>query len=110
MNWFLRDESGKFLWPGYGENMRVLQWIVERCEGRAQGTESPLGIMPRFEHLNWRGLEKVSEGRYAQLANIDRAAWKTELASHDELFGKLGRHLPPALEAHRGQMHQKLAS
>ena len=109
VNWFLRGADGKFLWPGYGENMRVLQWIVERCEGRAQGIESPLGIMPKFEHLNWSGLEKISEGSYAQLANIDRSAWKDELASHDELFGKLGRHLPAALETHRGHMHQKLA-
>ena len=110
VNWFLRDTNGKFLWPGYGENMRVLQWIVERCEGRAQGVESALGIMPKFEHLNWMGLEKISEGRYAQLANIDRSAWKDELASHDELFGKLGQHLPAALETRRGRMHEKLAS
>ena len=110
VNWFLRDTNGKFLWPGYGENMRVLQWIVERCEGRAQGVESALGIMPKFEHLNWMGLEKISEGRYAQLANIDRLAWKDELASHDELFGKLGQHLPAALETRRGRMHEKLAS
>ena len=110
VNWFLRDANGKFLWPGYGENMRVLQWIVERCEGRGKGAESPLGIIPRFEHLNWSGLDKVSEGRYAQLANIDRGAWKSELASHDELFGKLGSHLPPVLEKRRGEMHQKLAS
>ena len=90
--------------------MRVLQWVVERCLGRAQGVESPLGTMPRFEDLNWRGLEKLSESQYAELARIDRAAWKDELASHDELFGKLGSHLPAALESHRGRMHRNLAA
>ena len=110
VNWFRRDANGKFIWPGYSENMRVLQWVVERCLGRAQGVESPLGTMPRFEDLNWRGLEKLSESQYAELARIDRAAWKDELASHDELFGKLGSHLPAALESHRGRMHRNLAA
>jgi phosphoenolpyruvate carboxykinase (GTP) len=110
VNWFLRDANGKFLWPGYGENMRVLQWIVERCEGRAQGVETPLGTMPRFEDLNLKGLDKLSEAKYAELARVDRAAWTQELASHDELFGKLGDHLPAELEVRRGGMHQKLTS
>jgi phosphoenolpyruvate carboxykinase (GTP) len=109
VNWFRRDANGKFIWPGFGENMRVLQWIFERCRGRAAGVETPLGEMPRFEDLDWRGLEKLSPAQYAELERVDAAAWKEELASHDELFGKFGKHLPAALEAHRGSMGEKLA-
>jgi len=89
--------------------MRVLQWIVQRCEGNADGVETPLGTMPRFEDLNWKGLERLYEAQFAELERIDRQAWKDELASHDELFGKLGKHLPQTLEARRGRMHQRLA-
>jgi phosphoenolpyruvate carboxykinase (GTP) len=109
VNWFRRDANGKFIWPGFGENMRVLQWVVDRCTGRAQGVETPLGTMPRFQDLNWTGLDKLSEAQFAELERIDREAWKDELASHDELFGKLGEHLPQALEARRGRMHEGLA-
>lgn len=109
VNWFRRDASGKFIWPGYGENMRVLQWIVERCQGKAQGAQTPLGTMPRFQDLNWAGIERrISPGAYDELARIDPQAWRAELASHDELFGKLGQRLPSALEAKRGEMHQAL--
>ncbi|HZQ72769.1 MAG TPA: phosphoenolpyruvate carboxykinase (GTP) [Burkholderiales bacterium] len=110
VNWFRRDANGKFMWPGFGENMRVLQWIVERCEGRAQGVPTALGTMPRFEDLNWSGLEKISRERFDELAAVDRTAWREELASHDELFGRLGQHLPATLESRRGDMHQRLAS
>jgi phosphoenolpyruvate carboxykinase (GTP) len=108
VNWFRRDANGKFLWPGFGENVRVLQWVFERCRGRAPGVETPLGEMPRFEDLDWRGLEKLSPAQYAELERVDAAAWKEELASHDELFGKFGERLPTALEARRGSMHEKL--
>ena len=108
VNWFRRDANGKFMWPGFAENMRVLQWIVERCNGRAQGSETPLGTMPRFEDLTWTGLEKVSAAQFAELERVDHDAWKAELSSHDELFGKLGSHLPRDLEARRGRMHERL--
>jgi phosphoenolpyruvate carboxykinase (GTP) len=111
VNWFRRDASGRFLWPGFGENMRVLQWIAQRCQGSAGGVETPLGTMPRFEDRTWSGLEKkMTPAQYAELARVDTVAWKEELASHDELFGKLGEHLPEALETRRGRMHQKLAA
>src|SRR2546430_17591297 len=91
--------------------MRVLQWIVERTRGCTRDVEeTSLGLMPRYEDLNWTGLEKLSAARYAELARIDAAAWKDELASHDELFAKLGKRLPAALEARRDHMHQKLAA
>ena len=110
VNWFRRDASGRFIWPGFGENMRVLRWIVERCQGRARGAETPLGIMPGFEDLDWTGLEKLSPAQYAELTRIDTSAWKDELHSHDELFGKLGSHLPAPLETRRGRMHERLAA
>jgi phosphoenolpyruvate carboxykinase (GTP) len=111
VNWFRRDQNGRFIWPGYGENMRVLQWIARRSQGSAAGVDTPLGIMPRFDDLNWTGLEsKLTAAQYAELASVDRSAWKDELASHDELFGKLGSRLPEALELRRGRMHEKLAA
>jgi phosphoenolpyruvate carboxykinase (GTP) len=86
-----------------------LQWVVERCRGAAKGVETALGTMPRFEDLNWDGLErKLSESQFQELAGIDRGAWKEELTSHDELFGKLGQRLPPVLDARRERMHQNL--
>jgi phosphoenolpyruvate carboxykinase (GTP) len=110
VNWFRRDARGRFIWPGFGENMRVLRWIVERCQGRARGAETPLGIMPRFEDLDWTGLDKLSAAQYAELTRIDAPDWKDELHSHDELFGKLGEHLPAPLETRRGRMHESLAA
>jgi len=110
VNWFRRDAQGRFIWPGFGENMRVLQWIVERSRGRTRSVETSLGLMPRYEDLNWTGLEKLSAAQYAELARVDAVAWKDELASHDELFAKLGKRLPDALEARRGRMHQELAA
>ena len=110
VNWLRRDASGKFLWPGFSENLRVIAWIVERCQGGGQGAETALGVMPRYEDLNWSGLEKMTAARFAELTRIDAAAWKDELRSHDELFAKLGARLPPALEARRGRMHEKLAA
>jgi phosphoenolpyruvate carboxykinase (GTP) len=110
VNWFRRDAQGKFIWPGFGENMRVLQWVVERCFGRARGVETPLGIMPRFEDLNLEGLDRLSGAQFAELSRIDPRSWQDELKSHDELFAKLGPHLPAALEARRGRMHKKLAA
>jgi phosphoenolpyruvate carboxykinase (GTP) len=110
VNWFRRDANGKFIWPGFGENMRVLQWIVERCQGRARGVETPLGTMPRYEDLTWTGLDKLSPAQFAELERIDASAWREELSAHDELFGKFGSRVPEALEMRRGRMHEKLAA
>jgi phosphoenolpyruvate carboxykinase (GTP) len=108
VNWFRRDKQGKFIWPGFGENMRVLRWIVERCRGQAGGIESALGTMPRFEDLDWTGLERVAPAQYDELMRVDAEAWRDELVSHEELFGKLGSHLPGTLEARKGRMHERL--
>jgi phosphoenolpyruvate carboxykinase (GTP) len=110
VNWFRRDANGKFMWPGFGENMRVLQWVVERCQGQGSGVETPLGTMPRYEDLTWTGLDKLSPAQFAELERVDNGAWREELSAHDELFGKFGSRLPEALETRRGRMHQKLAA
>ncbi len=109
VNWFRRNAAGKFIWPGFGENMRVLQWIVERCEGSTKGAATPLGIMPRYEDISWKGLEKFTRDDYATLSEVERGAWADELHAHDELLGRLGTHLPGELEARRTRLHANLA-
>ncbi len=110
VNWFRRGADGKFIWPGFGENMRVLKWAVERCQGKAGAVETPLGLMPRWEDLAWIGLEEFSREQFVELTRVDGAAWRDELASHDELFGKLGDHLPAALEQCRAALHAQLGA
>ena len=75
VNWFRKDADGKFLWPGFGENMRVLKWIVDRCHGRASAAESVLGWMPRRRDLEWSGLDSVSDAQFAELMTLERDTW-----------------------------------
>jgi phosphoenolpyruvate carboxykinase (GTP) len=93
VNWFRRDGDGKFLWPGFGENMRILKWIVERARGQAASIESPLGWMPRYSDIDWTGLD-FSQDDFDKLMAIDRDSWKEEMILHDELFVRLYDRLP----------------
>ncbi len=93
VNWFRKDANGNFLWPGFGENMRILKWIVERARGQASSIESPLGWVPQYEDIDWRGLE-FSESEFHDLMGIERDLWRQELTSHDALFGQLYDKLP----------------
>jgi len=100
VNWFRTDEHGKFVWPGFGENMRVLKWIVDRIDGRAGGEAHALGITPRYEDIHWSGLSFGAE-EYRQITALNAADWRKEIASHAELFGKLAPRLPVELDATR---------
>jgi phosphoenolpyruvate carboxykinase (GTP) len=93
VNWFRKDENGKFIWPGYGENMRVLKWIIDRVRGKTSAIESPLGWMPRYDDIDLSGLNLTKE-RFNKLMEVDREAWKQEILSHEELFEKLYDRLP----------------
>jgi phosphoenolpyruvate carboxykinase (GTP) len=96
VNWFRKDADGKFMWPGFGENMRVLKWVVDRSRGRALGQETPIGWMPRYEDIEWNGLSYPKE-KFNQLQHFDRAEWKKEVMNHEDLFIKLHDHLPPEM-------------
>ena len=107
VNWFRTDENGRFAWPGFGQNMRVLQWIVERCHGRGHAVDTALGLEPAYGDLNWAGLEFPPE-RFAQVMRIDKALWARELAEHDLLFAKLGAKGPAALSTERQRLGGRL--
>lgn len=94
VNWFRKDENSKFMWPGFGENMRVLKWIFQRARGGAPSVESPIGWMPRYEDIDWTGIEDFSEEQFEKLMTVDRESWKKELLSHEELFGIMYDKLP----------------
>jgi phosphoenolpyruvate carboxykinase (GTP) len=96
VNWFRKGSDGKFLWPGYSENMRVLKWIVDRVRGRALGKETPIGWTPHFDDINWKGLD-FSRETFDELQTVDRAQWKREVMGHEELFILLHDHLPPEM-------------
>ncbi len=93
VNWFRRDNHGRFMWPGFGENMRVLKWVVDRVKGRGYGVESPLGFMPRHQDIYWDGLEFDPE-KFYELMSVDREAAAKEARSHEELFDKFFDRLP----------------
>jgi len=109
VNWFRKDEAGKFVWPGYGENMRVLKWMIDRVEGRAAGQSTMFGIAPRYAEINWSGLN-FSPAQFDTVTRIDRDAWMQEFALHDELFAQLAQGLPSALLATRQALEQSLAA
>ena len=94
VNWFRKDENGKFLWPGYGDNIRVLKWIVQRTRGKVSAIESPVGWMPRYEDISLEGLKDFTEEKFCKLMSVDREAWKQELFSHEELFEKMYDKIP----------------
>ena len=107
VNWFRKDEGGKFVWPGYGENMRVLKWIIDRAENRAAGQQTMFGVSPEYTEINWTGLA-FSPEQFATVTSIDKAAWQQEFQLHDELFNQLAQGLPEALSQTKAAMQARL--
>ena len=107
VNWFRKDENGKFVWPGFGENMRVLSWILERAEGKAKGKETPFGICPEHGDMHWSGLDYSAE-KFAKAIHVAIDDWKNELKLHTELFDRLGDRLPKELKETRAKIEQRL--
>ncbi|MEY4698938.1 MAG: hypothetical protein RLZZ619_123 [Pseudomonadota bacterium] len=109
VNWFRKDEAGKFVWPGYGENMRVLAWMLERIEGKAKGQENIFGTTPTHGDINWTGLNFSAE-QFNKVTSIDKAAWQEEMKLHDQLFEQLSYHLPTELVETKKALEARLAN
>jgi phosphoenolpyruvate carboxykinase (GTP) len=108
VNWFRKDANGKFLWPGFGENLRVLKWIIERCEGKAGAADTPIGAIPRPEDLDLAELEGVSSEMLQQLLAVDPEEWKAELAGQRKFLESLGPKLPKELLAQYESLAKRL--
>jgi len=110
VNWFRKDADGKFAWPGFGDNMRVLKWIVDRVRNRApEPLEGPFGYMPHYEDINWKGLD-FSARQYHQIMDISRVEALAEVADQRDYFARFGKHLPEEIEQEREKMAQSLES
>ncbi|MGA0572935.1 phosphoenolpyruvate carboxykinase (GTP) [Variovorax sp. VNK109] len=108
-NWFRKGEDGKFVWPGYGENMRVLKWMIDRIEGQANGQDHVFGVSPAYDELNWTGLD-FSAAQFQSVTSIDKAAWQAELKLHEDLFKQLQHNLPKELTDTKAAIEQRLAA
>ena len=108
-NWFRKDAEGKFVWPGYGENMRVLKWMIDRIEGRAPGQQTAFGIAPAYAEINWTGLD-FNTAQFESVTSIDKAAWAEEMKLHGEHFDKLAHNMPQELLATKQALEERLAA
>ena len=109
VNWFRKGEDGSFVWPGYGDNMRVLKWMIDRLEGKATGEETMFGVAPTYAEINWTGLDFSAE-QFKSVTSIDKAAWQAEFKLHDEHFAQLSYHLPKALLDTKAALEARLAA
>ncbi|MFP4502866.1 MAG: phosphoenolpyruvate carboxykinase (GTP) [Candidatus Hydrogenedentota bacterium] len=108
VNWFRKGEDGKFVWPGFGENMRCLEWVVRRVHGNATAEENPLGWTPPYNDLEWQGLEDFTKEDFIKVVSINKAAWQAELKSHKELFEQMGSKLPREMDLQRELIEAQL--
>jgi phosphoenolpyruvate carboxykinase (GTP) len=106
VNWFRTNEKGEFAWPGYGDNARVLKWIIERCEGGVSGKQSALGTVPKYEEIDWRGMS-FSREQFEAVTRLDTQAWLAELEGVKEWFAKMGDKLPARLAGIRDELEAK---
>ncbi len=107
VNWFRQDAQGKFLWPGFGENMRVLRWVVDRCQGRGQAVESPIGMLPARGAIDTSGLD-VSEATMGELLSVAKDDWRAEAESIGEFFAKFEDRLPEEMSRQRSELVKRL--
>jgi phosphoenolpyruvate carboxykinase (GTP) len=108
VNWFRKDAEGHFLWPGYGENLRVLKWMIDRIDGHAEGSRTPVGIVPANSALDLTGLE-IAPAQVSQALTVDANEWKKEMSSSGEFFDKVGAALPAALRGKHRELSAALA-
>ena len=108
-NWFRKDADGKFVWPGYGENMRVLKWMIDRIEGQVQGQETAFGVAPQYGEINWTGMNFSAE-QFATVTGIDKDAWAQEMQLHAAHFEQLASGMPKALLETKAQLEARLAA
>ncbi|WP_343589535.1 phosphoenolpyruvate carboxykinase (GTP) [Paracidovorax wautersii] len=108
-NWFRKDEAGKFVWPGYGENMRVLKWMIDRIEGRVSGQETAFGVAPHYAEINWNGLDFTGT-QFETVTRIDKAAWADELKLHTAHFDQLAYHLPADMLKTKAALEERLGA
>jgi phosphoenolpyruvate carboxykinase (GTP) len=109
VNWFRKGDNGKFVWPGYGENMRVLKWMIDRLEGTTPGVQTGFGIAPAYSEITWTGLD-FSAAQFDSVTSLNKDAWKQEFALHAELFSQLSYHLPKELEETKAKLEQILTA
>jgi len=109
VNWFRKDGDGKFVWPGFGDNMRVLSWMIGRIEGTAQGEEHAFGLSPRFEDIDWGALDFTRE-QFERVISVQDSAWRAELELHDELFTKLAQGLPAELAETKAAIGKRVSA
>jgi phosphoenolpyruvate carboxykinase (GTP) len=108
VNWFRKDDEGNFLWPGFGENSRVLEWVFRRCEGTAEAEETPIGNVPAPGALNVEGLD-ITDEAMAELVAVDPAEWKVELPAMHQHFARFGKHLPEELHSQLADLERRLS-
>ena len=109
VNWFRKTAEGKFLWPGYGENMRVLEWIIKRCNGQATATETKIGLSPSFDEFNSAGIDGFTQETFTQVMALDKTEWQAEIDGQGEFFASLGEQLPKALADQRDLLAARLS-
>jgi phosphoenolpyruvate carboxykinase (GTP) len=108
INWFRQDGNGKFMWPGFGENLRVLHWIIDRCEGRVDATETPIGLLPHPQDIDTQGLD-VSVDTMTALTSINVQQWQAEMTAIGEYLDSYGKRLPDALRQEQQRVVAELA-
>ena len=103
VNWFRTDDEGNFIWPGFGDNMRVLLWILARCAGEVDAVETAIGYVPKAEDINIEGLDGITVDTIKDLLTVDVASWKEDVANIREFYGTIGDHVP-------AELHEELAA